>query len=192
MATMPQDSLARGEPRGRGAPAKRSSPASGRTAPLRILSKVDFPAPFSPTIAWTSPDRTSRSTPARASTPAYRFTRLRTLSKDSMVAFHVGGEMDADVARFHRPPTAGTCQGKKPEPAPRTATGAGAGHDEEIRCRIKFLLYGGSLCSSFRCGHPGISRVGGRVSGDSKPLLRKESSMAKPMTKAQTVTYFSD
>jgi hypothetical protein len=44
-------------------------PLSGVTAPVQVLIKVDFPAPFSPTKAWTSPFLTSRDTPERAVTP---------------------------------------------------------------------------------------------------------------------------
>ena len=36
-------------------PARTSRPASGRWTPATICIKVDFPAPFSPTTAWTNP-----------------------------------------------------------------------------------------------------------------------------------------
>src|SRR5262249_26210202 len=39
---------------------------SGRTAPPRIRTSVDLPAPFSPTSAWISPASTSKSTPSSA------------------------------------------------------------------------------------------------------------------------------
>src|SRR5437763_16276744 len=42
------------------------APASGATAPLSTFMSVDLPAPFSPTRAWASPGRRSRSTPLRA------------------------------------------------------------------------------------------------------------------------------
>src|SRR6478672_3717383 len=48
-------------------------PSSGAIAPARILISVDLPAPFSPTIAWTSPASTSNDTPRRARMPAYAF-----------------------------------------------------------------------------------------------------------------------
>ena len=38
---------------------------------------VDFPAPFSPSSAWISPGRTSRSIPSLATTPGYRFVMPR-------------------------------------------------------------------------------------------------------------------
>jgi len=54
-------------------------PWSAASAPEMILISVDLPAPFSPTIAWTSPGCSSRSTPRSARTPPYRFwTPLRT------------------------------------------------------------------------------------------------------------------
>ncbi len=53
----------------RRSPWTRTSPASGTSAPARIFIRVDFPAPFSPTIAWISPRRTARETPSRACTP---------------------------------------------------------------------------------------------------------------------------
>src|SRR5262249_27840961 len=41
-------------------------PASDRSAPLRIFISVDFPAPFSPMSACTSPGATSNETPRKA------------------------------------------------------------------------------------------------------------------------------
>src|SRR5260370_14963689 len=41
-------------------------PRSGRWTPPRMRISVDLPAPFSPTIAWISPGRTSKSTPSSA------------------------------------------------------------------------------------------------------------------------------
>ncbi len=47
-------------------------PEVGGCWPPSTLISVDFPAPFSPTRAWTSPGRSSRSTPSSASTPGNR------------------------------------------------------------------------------------------------------------------------
>src|SRR4029450_7184074 len=44
-------------------------PSSAVSAPEMILMRVDLPAPFSPTSACTSPERTSKSTPRSAWTP---------------------------------------------------------------------------------------------------------------------------
>src|SRR5690625_2296456 len=49
------------------------SPVSGNSAPARILIRVDFPAPFSPTRACTVPGRTSRSACRIARTAPKRF-----------------------------------------------------------------------------------------------------------------------
>src|SRR5215212_2392655 len=40
--------------------------------PERILTRVDLPAPFSPTSTWTSPARRSNATSSRATTPGNR------------------------------------------------------------------------------------------------------------------------
>jgi hypothetical protein len=45
------------------APATSSVPASPRTTPARILTRVDLPAPFSPTSACTVPRRTASRAP---------------------------------------------------------------------------------------------------------------------------------
>src|ERR1700730_13869233 len=47
-----------------------SVPPSGVSAPVMIRMSVDFPAPFSPTSAWSSPARRSKETPRSALTPA--------------------------------------------------------------------------------------------------------------------------
>ncbi len=46
-----------------------TSPESGMVEPAATAMSVDFPAPFSPTRAWTSPGSTSRLTPLSAVTP---------------------------------------------------------------------------------------------------------------------------
>src|SRR3954463_2993235 len=49
-------------------------PSSGWCTPASTLISVDLPAPFWPSRQWTSPARTSRSTPPRALTPGKRLT----------------------------------------------------------------------------------------------------------------------
>ena len=56
-------------------PPRRTSPSSGRRRPARQLSKVDLPAPFGPTIAVTSPDRSVRLTPSTTARPPRRTRR---------------------------------------------------------------------------------------------------------------------
>ena len=50
------------------APRTRMRPASARTAPVRILTSVDLPAPLAPISAWTSPGRTDSDALRRAAT----------------------------------------------------------------------------------------------------------------------------
>src|SRR6185312_14303905 len=45
-------------------------PESAFSAPVITLMSVDFPAPFSPSSACTSPERSENDTPRRACTPA--------------------------------------------------------------------------------------------------------------------------
>src|SRR4051794_18979980 len=49
--------------------------------PLRTFIKVDLPAPFSPQMAWISPERTTRLTSARALTPGNSLVIDRISSK---------------------------------------------------------------------------------------------------------------
>src|SRR3954470_9658351 len=53
-------------------PSREILPSSGRCMPYRVFMSVDLPAPFSPTIAWTSPRRTRRSMSRLATTPGKR------------------------------------------------------------------------------------------------------------------------
>jgi hypothetical protein len=57
-----------------------SAPASGSWTPVRTLTSVDFPEPFWPTTATTSPARTSRSTSALARWPGQVLLTFRTVS----------------------------------------------------------------------------------------------------------------
>ena len=63
----------------------RSPPCPCRTAPPRILISVDLPAPFSPSRAWTSPARRSKSTPSSAVTPGNRREIPRNSSSGSSI-----------------------------------------------------------------------------------------------------------
>src|SRR6476619_1899235 len=78
---------------------------------------VDFPAPFWPSRQWTSPGRTSRSTPPRASTPGKRFTMPRISSSGAAVCAAVGAGVDGEdtegtvacVTHFCRAPIKSVC-----------------------------------------------------------------------------------
>ena len=63
-----------GWPRRTSSPCQVMVPSSGWCTPARTLIRVDLPAPFWPSRQCTSPGRTSRSTPASATTPGNRFT----------------------------------------------------------------------------------------------------------------------
>src|SRR5208337_2190664 len=69
MVTMPRDWARRGVRASTACPSTRISPLSRRCTPERILMRVDLPAPFSPTMAWTLPGARSRSTSCSTSTP---------------------------------------------------------------------------------------------------------------------------
>src|SRR5215471_4125836 len=70
-------------------PLMESEPESGQSgcsAPVMILIRVDLPAPFSPTSAWTSPARRSNETPLSACTAPNDFeieSALRSMFFDS-------------------------------------------------------------------------------------------------------------
>ena len=68
-----------------GLPSSNIVPASGVTAPVIAFINVDFPAPFSPTRAWTSPGINSSDADVTAATPAYDLDTPRT-SKSSAAA----------------------------------------------------------------------------------------------------------
>src|SRR5215204_5414904 len=68
----------RGSAKETSSPLKRTWPSSGLYTPVITLIKVDFPAPFSPTRACTSPGCSSKETSSRASTPGNRFVTRRT------------------------------------------------------------------------------------------------------------------
>ena len=71
MAAMPSARDVAGLIVATGRPATDRVPESAATAPVITLIKVDLPAPFSPTRAWTSPSQRSNDTPDSARTPAY-------------------------------------------------------------------------------------------------------------------------
>src|SRR6187397_1271005 len=75
---MPTLRASAGEAKRTATPSTRTSPSSGWTAPARIFMSVDFPAPFSPTTAWTMPGAMARSTPVRAWIPPYALRRSTT------------------------------------------------------------------------------------------------------------------
>src|ERR671921_448913 len=72
MVLIPAACASRGAPKATGSPRYRTTPPSGRCTPVMILIRVDLPAPFSPTNAWTWPACRARSTRSSARVPANR------------------------------------------------------------------------------------------------------------------------
>src|ERR1700733_9059332 len=72
---MPRPCAARGEVLVMVFPKTEIDPRSGATSPLRILTMVDLPAPFSPISARTSPASIAKETSSRAVVAPYRFER---------------------------------------------------------------------------------------------------------------------
>jgi hypothetical protein len=66
---MPSSIARLGDPTSVGVPASRISPSSAATLPDRMLISVVLPAPFSPSSAWTSPRRRSKSIASLATVP---------------------------------------------------------------------------------------------------------------------------
>src|SRR5215204_1939198 len=78
MVLIPAACDSRGSAKETSSPLKRTWPSSGLYTPVITLIKVDFPAPFSPTRACTSPGCSSKETSSRASTLGNRFVTRRT------------------------------------------------------------------------------------------------------------------
>src|SRR5215213_5647254 len=76
----PNRRASEGEPRLRGRPPISTKPLSGARKPLAIPSNVDFPDPFSPTSACTSPARQSKLTSRSACTAPNAFDTPRSES----------------------------------------------------------------------------------------------------------------
>src|SRR4051794_28473196 len=81
-----------------GRPSKVISPVSADSAPERILIRVDLPAPFSPTRAWTSPTWTVMSAVRMARTAPNRLETPRTDSRSAAAPGPEGEEGVASVA----------------------------------------------------------------------------------------------
>ena len=72
IVTMPRSSASFDEPSTRSTPSTSMRPASGASAPEATRASVDFPEPFPPVRACTTPAWSVRSTSSRASTPGKR------------------------------------------------------------------------------------------------------------------------
>src|SRR3990170_7382073 len=73
-----------------GCPSSRTRPCSRDRAPAKIFIRVDLPAPFSPTRAWTSPGNTSKETSSRARTPGKSLVMDSISSTGCWVSFSAG------------------------------------------------------------------------------------------------------
>ena len=69
IATIPSRCAVCGSPIRRGSPSIRRRPSSGWITPVRIFTRVDLPAPFSPTSAWTDAFSIPKLTSVTACTP---------------------------------------------------------------------------------------------------------------------------
>src|SRR5579871_6717451 len=81
---IPAASASRGDVNATGVPQSRISPSSGRYRPVRMFDNVDFPAPFSPSSACTSPSAASKCTASFATTPGKRFVMSRSSTAGAM------------------------------------------------------------------------------------------------------------
>src|SRR5829696_1927670 len=80
-------------------------PASGRMAPVRILTRVLFPAPFAPISAWTSPGRTASDAALSATTAPYVLRRpVASSSRSVAVRVMTPRGMHGGRRRSRRPP----------------------------------------------------------------------------------------
>src|SRR4051812_18293931 len=93
MVLMPWRWASAGEVGLKSRPSKVSDPSSRGWTPVRTLISVDLPAPFWPIRAWTSPARTSKSTPASEWTPGKRLWIPRATRSGSVLtgADHLRG-----------------------------------------------------------------------------------------------------
>src|SRR5207253_1751657 len=108
---------------------RHSSPRSGRRLPARILSSVDLPAPFSPTIAWASPSATANVTSRSAATAPNDLSRCRNsmaATSPSEPERRAAGGTGATVEE-----AAGNAVGRR-NPHEAATVGDGAARDVEI------------------------------------------------------------
>src|SRR5947208_3372718 len=97
---IPASRASRGEPNVTGLPPRKIWPSSGWYSPVRIFESVDLPAPFSPSRAWTSPGRASKSTWSLASTPGKRLVIPRMATAGTCPAVTTSALMATGSAAF--------------------------------------------------------------------------------------------
>src|SRR5512147_134305 len=81
-------------------------PLSARYRPARTFIKVDFPAPFSPSKAWISPWRSSKSTMSLANPPGNHLNILRVSRAKTSLMILLGRDSAPEtqfVLVHHRP-----------------------------------------------------------------------------------------
>src|SRR4029453_13662318 len=96
---MPRRSASAGDEMETSAPLNRMLPASARYRPVRIFTRVDLPAPFSPTRPRTSPARTSKPTPLSTLAEPNALSIPRMYSSGARAAF---ARSDAEVTAHFR------------------------------------------------------------------------------------------
>ena len=101
MVMTPAAMASRGPLKCRTSPPTAISPRSGRCTPPRMRTSVDFPAPFSPTSACTSPGSTSNATPSSARVAPNCLLMSRALAAGRVMPVTVrnltGGARDAHL-----------------------------------------------------------------------------------------------
>src|SRR5256885_10193158 len=85
-----------------------TEPEEGRTAPVRALSRVVFPAPLGPMTPKRTPGANSRDTPSRAATRPNDTVRSTTRSSAPDTA-HLPGDRPVPVGRDPQPDPVGQC-----------------------------------------------------------------------------------
>src|ERR1017187_2280183 len=122
-----------------GRPSTVSVPESGFSAPVMTLISVDFPAPFSPSSACTSPEPSENETPRRACTPAKDLV-IAVASSSAIQTSIAGQARGAQEIRRTRGSLAGAPCSQPPRrlPAPchrHGVTGTNGGADPRGRGR---------------------------------------------------------
>ncbi len=156
--------------------------ASGRTAPVRILTRVLLPAPLAPMSAWTSPGRTASEASFRATTAPYVLAMPVASSSRSVVTRSSGplGGGSARAPAWPAPSRDGLGGATRPGPcrrrpargctwcSPRSGDRAARAGRARRPATTRAVALPASLTLSARTGieQDGVRLAGGRVGLD--------------------------